>query len=132
MPRLHRPFWFDRQREFHPGETPVFSAPVFTPRGDGGPELQARFSAHQIRGGYALKGEPLDDDGAAALAALLDLFEDDSLSADFDLEPGQLQFVDNRVLGHARTEFTDFPEPERRRHLIRLWLRDRGRRAYPG
>ena len=54
------------------------------------------------------------------------------LQADFDLEPGQLQFVDNRVLGHARTEFTDFPEPERRRHLVRLWLRDHGRRAYPG
>ena len=64
--------------------------------------------------------------------ALIDLFDDETLSADFDLEPGQLQFVDNRVLGHARTEFADFPEPERRRHLVRLWLRDRGRRAYAG
>jgi len=128
LARLYRPFWFDRQREFHAGETPVFTAPVFT----AGAKLQARFSAHQIRGGYALKGEPLDDEGGAALAALLDLFDDDTLSADFDLEPGQLQFVDNRVLGHARTEFADFPEPERRRHLVRLWLRDHGRRAYPG
>jgi alpha-ketoglutarate-dependent taurine dioxygenase len=77
-------------------------------------------------------GEPVDDEGAAALAALLDLFDDDALSADFDLEPGQLQFVDNRVLGHARTEFHDHPEPDRRRHLVRLWLREAGRRAYPG
>jgi len=128
LARLYRSFWFDRQREFHDGEEPVFSAPVFT----AGEELQARFSAHQIRGGYAVKGEALDADGAAALAALLDLFEDDTLSADFDLEPGQMQFVDNRVLGHARSEFEDFPEPERRRHLVRLWLRDHGRRAYPG
>jgi alpha-ketoglutarate-dependent taurine dioxygenase len=128
LARLHQPFWFDRQREFHEGEPPVFAAPVFT----AGTELAARFSAHQIRGGYALKGEPLDDEGAASLAALLDLFEDETLSADFDLEPGQLQFVDNRVLGHARTEFTDFPEPLRRRHLVRLWLRDHGRRAYAG
>ena len=126
--RLHRPFWFDRQREFHPGEPPVFAAPVFT----AGSELRARFSAHQIRGGYALKGEPLDNDGTASLAALLDLFDDETLSADFDLEPGQLQFVDNRVLGHARTDFEDHPEPNRRRHLIRLWLRDGGRRAYQG
>ena len=128
LPRLLRPFWFDRQREFHAGEVPVFSAPVFT----ADEELHARFSAHQIRGGYALRGEAVDHEGAAALAAMLDLFDDDSLSADFDLEPGQLQFVDNRVLGHARTEFADFPEPERRRHLVRLWLRDAGRRAYPG
>jgi len=97
-----------------------------------GGELQARFSAHQIRGGYALKDEPLDAEGAAAVVALTDLFDDETLSADFDLEPGQLQFVDNRVLGHARTEFADFPEPERRRHLVRLWLRDHGRRAYAG
>ncbi|MGD9617195.1 MAG: TauD/TfdA family dioxygenase [Alphaproteobacteria bacterium] len=128
LPRLYRPFWFDRQREFHPGENPVFAAPVFT----GGGEVQARFSAHQIRGGYAVRGETLDNEGAAALAALLDLFEDADLSADFDLEPGQVQFVDNRVLGHARTEFEDFPEPERRRHLVRLWLRHHGRRAYAG
>jgi hypothetical protein len=129
LPRLYQPFWFDRQREFHPGEPPVFAAPVFT-ENDG--EAQARFSAHQIRGGYALRGEELDNEGAAALAALLDLFEDEKLSADFDLEPGQMQFVDNRVLGHARTEFEDFPEPEHRRHLVRLWLRDHGRRAYAG
>jgi hypothetical protein len=128
VPRLYRPFWFDRQREFRNGEPAVFSAAVFT----SGDELYARFSAHQIRGGYALRGEPVDNEGAAALAALLELFDDGELSADFDLEPGQLQFVDNRVLGHARTQFEDWPEPDRRRHLVRLWLRDRGSRTYPG
>src|SRR4029077_2956048 len=91
LARLYRPFWFDRQREFHGDEPAVFTAPVFT----AGDELQARFSAHQIRGGYALKGEKLDDEGAAAMAALIDLFDDETLCADFDLEPGQLQFVDN-------------------------------------
>jgi alpha-ketoglutarate-dependent taurine dioxygenase len=132
LERFHRPFWFDRQREFHAGEEPIFAAPVFTPKDNGGGELNARFSAHQIRGGYALRGETLDEEGAVALAALLELFEDEALSADFDLEPGQLQFVANRVLGHARTTFEDHPDPERRRHLVRLWLRNRGRRAYPG
>jgi len=128
LERFHRPFWFDRQREFHPGEEPVFAAPVF----NAGDELSARFSAHQIRGGYALKGEEVDEEGAVALAALLELFEDESLSADFDLEPGQLQFVANRILGHSRTAFDDHPDSDRRRHLVRLWLRNRGRRAYPG
>ncbi len=128
LARLYQPFWFDRQREFHLGESPVFAAPVFEPAG----EVKARFSAHQIHGGYALRGEPLDEAGTAAVAALLDLCEDDALSIDFDLEPGEMQFVDNRVLGHSRTAFADDPEPGRKRHLVRLWLRDRGRRAYPG
>jgi hypothetical protein len=128
--RLYRPFWFDRQREFFPGEEPVFAAPVF----EATPELRARFSAHQINGGYALAksrgGEPIDNEGAAALAAMLDIFDDESISADFHLEPGQIQFVHNRAIGHARTDFTD--DPQHPRHLVRLWLRDWGRRAYAG
>ena len=79
-----------------------------------------------------MRGEPIDSDGEAAIAAMLDIFEEDGLSVDFDLEPGQIQFVDNRALGHSRTEFVDYPEPECRRHLVRLWMRDHGRRAYPG
>jgi hypothetical protein len=128
LERLYRPFWFDRQREFRPGESPIFSAPVFESTG----ELRARFSAHQINGGYALRGEPMGSAGQAAIAAMLDIFGEEELSVDFDLEPGQIQFVDNRALGHSRTAFVDHPEPERKRHLVRLWLRDRGRRAYPG
>jgi alpha-ketoglutarate-dependent taurine dioxygenase len=128
LPRLYEPFWFDRQREYFPGESPVFSAPVFTAGG----ELQARFSLHQIKGGHALKGEPVDQAGAAALAAMLEIFEEPGMAIDFDFAPGEIQFIDNRALGHSRTEFEDFPEPERRRHLVRLWLRDAGGRAYPG
>jgi len=128
LPRLYQPFWFDRQREYHPGDSPIFFAPAFENAG----ELKARFSVHQINSGYAMKGEALDQDGEAAIAALLEVFEEDGLAVDFDLEPGQIQFVNNRATGHARTEFTDFPEPERKRHLVRLWLRDRGKRGYRG
>jgi hypothetical protein len=43
-----------------------------------------------------------------------------------------MQLIDNRALGHKRTGFRDWPEPERKRLLIRLWLRDDGSRAYNG
>jgi hypothetical protein len=129
LPRLYQPFWFDRQREFAEGEPTIFSAPVYDY--DGG-RLRARFSAHQIRGGYALKGEAIDQPGAAALGAVLAMFDDDDLTIDFDLEPGHIQILHNRATGHSRTAFEDHPEPERRRRLVRLWLRDYGRRAYPG
>jgi hypothetical protein len=128
LPRLYQPFWFDRQREFFPGEPDTFFAPVF----EDGDELRARFSVHQINSGYAMRGQPVDNAGATALAATLDIFEDPEVSIDFEFAPGEIQFVDNRTLGHSRTEFEDHPEPERRRHLVRLWLRDHGRRAYTG
>ena len=62
-----------------------------------------------------------------------------ALRAEFSLEPGQVYFINNRWILHNRTAFEDDPEPERRRHLVRLWLeagngpgpapsrRDRGR-----
>jgi alpha-ketoglutarate-dependent taurine dioxygenase len=130
IPRLYQPFWFDRQREFFAGDPETFFAPVFEDGDDG--ELRARVSVHQINGGYAMKGMPVDNQGAAALAAALEIFEDSEVSIDFEFQPGEIQFVDNRTLGHSRTEFEDWPEPEHRRHLVRLWLRDHGRRAYTG
>jgi len=38
------------------------------------------------------------------------------------LEPGDLVLLNNHVTYHARTEYRDHPEPERKRHLLRLWL----------
>ena len=128
LPRLYQPFWFDRQREYRAGEPPIFSAPVF----ENTAAVKARFSVHQINSGYAMRGEPIDSEGAAAISAMFEIVEEDGLSVDFDLEPGQMQFVDNRALGHSRTAFVDYSEPDRKRHLVRLWMRDAGRRAYPG
>ena len=51
---------------------------------------------------------------------------------EFFFEPGQVQIVDNRRCGHRRTGFFDWPEPERRRHLVRLWLRGSGKPFYNG
>ena len=129
LPRLYQPFWFDRQREFHPGEKSTFSAPVFIRDGE---RLSARLSLHQIRGGYALRGETMDNETAAAIEAIKDVFADPSLQYDFYLQAGDIQFVANREIGHARTEFHDHAAAERRRLLIRLWLRDEGAQGYMG
>jgi len=127
--RFYEPFWFDRQREFFPGESDTFAAPVFD-AADG--DVKARFSVHQINSGYVMRGEAIDPAGQEAIAAFGEIFDDADFSVEFELEPGQIEFVHNRAIGHARTNFTDHPEPERKRHLIRLWLRDHGSRAYPG
>ena len=38
------------------------------------------------------------------------------------LQPGDMQFVYNHSLLHDRTAFVDWPDPAKRRHLLRLWL----------
>jgi alpha-ketoglutarate-dependent taurine dioxygenase len=129
LPRLYRPFIFDRQREHAPGDTMTHRAPVFEWR-DG--RLLGRISRFQVVNGHALAGEPLDAEGQAALDAFNAVLEDPALRFDFVFQPGQIQLVNNRALGHKRTGFRDWPEPERKRHLVRLWLRDSGRPFYNG
>ena len=36
--------------------------------------------------------------------------------------PGDIQFLNNYAILHARTEYEDWPEPERWRDLCRLWI----------
>jgi hypothetical protein len=58
--------------------------------------------------------------------ALLDRYEEiassPELYLDMDLEPGDVQWLSNHVVLHARTAYEDDPDPARKRHLLRLWL----------
>jgi len=129
LSRLYQPFWFDRQREFHPGEESTFSAPLFIRDGE---RLHARLSLHQIRGGYAIRGGTMDNETTAAVEAIKDVFADESLQFHFRLQAGEIQYVANREIGHSRTEFHDHEEAERRRLLIRIWMRNEGAQGYIG
>lgn len=130
MDRLYRPFWYDRHAEHHADEPTTFAAPIFERGADG--TVKARLALSEIFAGYELRGERMDNETASALAAVQSVFDQPELRVELDFAPGQIQYVNNRATGHARTEFVDHAEPERRRHLVRLWLRDSGGRFYRG
>lgn len=129
LARLYRPYIFDRQREHAPDAPLTLTHPIFE-NNDGA--LLGRLSHFQVINGYKLAGEPMDPEGAAALNALEEIMNDPAMWKDFYFEPGQIQIVDNRRCGHKRTAFLDHPEPNRKRRLIRLWLRNSGRPFYNG
>ena len=95
-------------------------------------KLIARLSHFQVMNGQKRAGEELDPRGKEALEAFEEILNDPRMVKEFYFEPGQIQIVDNRRCGHRRTGFSDWPEPERRRHLVRLWLRGEGRPFYNG
>ncbi len=64
----------------------------------------------------------------AALDCMDALANDPRMRLDMMLDRGDMQFVNNYTTLHARTEFEDYPEPERRRHMVRLWLKAHGLR----
>ena len=59
------------------------------------------------------------------------LAEDAASRLDITFRPGDIQFVHNHTILHDRTSFVDWPEPERKRHLLRLWLAAPGARPLP-
>lgn len=67
--------------------------------------------------------------------AALDMFDalanDPALHIKMRLQPGDMQFVYNHAQLHDRTGFADWPDPDKRRHLFRLWLSINGDRALP-
>lgn len=44
------------------------------------------------------------------------------LYLDMTIGDGDIQFLNNRTILHGRTEYEDWPDMARRRHLMRLWL----------
>ncbi len=129
LPRLYRPFLFDRQREHAADDAMTLRRPIFEWDGE---RLRGRISRFQIVNGHVLAGEALDAEGQDALEAFNATMDEARLRFDFTFRLGQMQIVGNRLLGHKRTGFQDWPEPERKRHLVRLWLRDGGRPFYNG
>ena len=129
LKRLYAPFYFDRQREHASYDAMTLSHPLFA-EDDG--DLLARLSKFQVMNGHKLAGDPLDAIGAEALDALEDAMSAPGMDVSFQFEPGQIQIINNRVIGHRRTEFIDWREADRKRLLVRLWLRDQGRPFYNG
>jgi len=105
-------------------------------RGDGGltriPVIPCRYAAGRLRtffhGPYFRSAPeqpgaaPLTDRKRAALDTYESVLESPGLALSMDLEPGDIQLVNNHVLVHSRAEYEDDEDPERRRHLLRLWL----------
>lgn len=129
LPRLYEDFIFDRQREHAPDDPKTLRHPMFEWHNK---RLVARLSRFQVLNGHKLAGEDLDQRGREALEAFEAILKEPGMVKEFFFEPGQIQIVDNRRCGHRRSGFVDWPEDDRRRHLVRLWLRGEGRPFYHG
>ena len=120
---LYKPVVYDYRGEEEPGTSPTYEMPIFTRHGD---RLFVRYIRPYIESakrhpGVALLGP--------ALREALDLLDQMCRNPDFnvymDLQPGDMQFINNYHVLHARTAFEDHPEPSRKRFLKRLWLETR-------
>lgn len=129
LQRLYQPMLYDRQKEHLDGEPPVTLAPFFSWRHD---KLRARANPSLVRKGYEVAGITMDSELQDALAAVDEVSSLPSLWFEAALEQGQMQYLNNAEVGHYRSEFFDYDEPHRKRHLYRLWHRNEGTISYDG
>jgi len=120
VPLLFQGFYWDREADAGPGEPLYFTFPIC--RYENG-RLGTLYIGWYIRNAQRFPEVPRL---TSAQLELLDLFDsvanDPTFYLDMDFEPGDMQFLKNAVILHARTEYGDWKEPERKRHLLRLWL----------
>ncbi len=129
LARLYRPMYFDRQKEHREGAAPVCLAPYFSWHGD---RLNARANSSLVRKGYEVVGEVLDPALSDALDAIDAVCARNEIWYEAPLERGEIQYLNNHEVGHYRSAFRDHDDPEKRRHLFRLWHREHGSTSYDG
>jgi hypothetical protein len=124
---LTQDFYRSHNGEMSPGEHPWFKQPIFS-------FTEGYFSAigagSTIEKALRLPGvPPLTAAQEEAIKVYREIVSE--FAADMEFEPGDIQFLNNYVTLHSRRHFEDWPEPNRRRHLLRLWLRDPAGRPIP-
>ena len=119
---LMRGFRYHWRGEQAEGEGPVsrFRVPVFS-RCNG--VVSCVFLRAFIDMAAEDLGEPLGDDEIAALDCFQELSERAELQLALNLQPGDAYVANNYTVLHSRTAFQDYDTADKRRYLLRLWLK---------
>ena len=129
VPLLFEPVAMDRRGEVPAGEKAYFEIPVFNWHAG---RLSALYQRQYIDSAQSLPGAPQLSAAKIEALDLLDaLANDPALNFSMRLAPGDMQFAHNHQVMHDRTAFQDWPAPQPRRHLLRLWLSLPGDRPLP-
>ena len=117
---LFEPLHTDRRGEVPAGQKPWHDIPIFNWY-EG--RLSALYARRYIESARRFpEVPPLTPQQIEALDLFDALAEDPTINLQMTFRPGDMQWVHNHTMLHDRTEFEDWPEPERKRHLLRLWL----------
>ena len=118
---LYEPFYWSWKGQEPPGEAPYYQQPIYS-------EHEGKFSSRDIKTHIFSAHDdnpelpPLSAKQREAIALVNTIVNDPKFHFSMMFEPGDIQFLNNHVTLHSRTEFEDFEEEDRKRHLLRMWL----------
>lgn len=121
IPVMQQPFYYSYQGTNDATQPPFYKCPIL---GDDPEFFSLRANRKNVTA--AKRDFPevprLSPQQEELLDLLDELLPDDRFCYSMQLDRGDLQLLNNYVVIHSRTNFEDFEEPEKKRHLLRLWL----------
>jgi hypothetical protein len=121
LPQLFEGYVFSLMGEHRPGVAPVsdHKIPIYSWHAG---RMSCRYTINTVLQASQYTGVELTEEERRTLFAPLEAARQPGMALNFELEPGDLQIANNLSTLHQRTEYVDFEEPEKKRHLLRLWL----------
>jgi hypothetical protein len=118
---LYEQFHFDKRGEYKSGESPTVFEPIFTYNNN---QLKLRYLRDYVNDGQKIQNSPLSKEQNEALDCLDKIIHDENLAASYELKQYDMIFLNNGRVMHGRTPFEDFEEQEKKRLMIRTWIKD--------
>jgi hypothetical protein len=119
MPILYRGFPYHRRGEEASTAAPItpYDVPVFS-------NVDGHVSVFMVREIINASFRELGRDFTLEEIDAIDTFRATAQRLQFEtrLEPGEASFLNNYTVMHARSEFDDWEEPDKKRLMLRLWL----------
>jgi len=130
VPALFEPFPTDRRGEVPEGMQPWFDIPIFHWHAG---KLSCIYVRQYIESAQRLfpQARRLTQAQREAMDLIDELCNDPAIHLSMDFRPGDIQLLHNHQILHSRGDFENWPEPERHRHLLRLWMAPKEARALP-
>ncbi len=117
---LYEPMPYDARGEQGQGQRAYYSVPAFTEHAN---RLFVRFIPQYILASQRHPDAPrLSETARRAIATMSELANDPDFNVYMDLQPGEMQFINNYHVLHGRTAYEDDVAAGYKRHLKRLWL----------
>jgi hypothetical protein len=117
---LYEPFPYDLRGENAPGAKPWYTMPIFNRLGD---RLFVRYIRPYIEASRRHDDAPRPSEAAREAMNRVDaMCADPQYHVSMTMQPGDMQFVNNYHVLHARDEYADDRAAGKIRHLKRLWL----------
>ena len=118
---LYKKFHFDKRNEFQKNESPTTFEPIFKYEDN---ELKFRYLRNYIDDGQKIVKQPLSSEQNHVLDQLDNAIHDENFSVSYDLSQYDMTFFNNHRIIHGRTSFEDYMESDKKRYMVRVWIKN--------